>query len=130
MKRTWHDIVGSLEVRVGEHNGEWIEPDGTGLCDSLGCVIEAIGEWSGVNELTLVLRFTSSGYEIPMSMYGGPDNLGWPHEYEDIRTLLDITVIARGRQVATISGEQVIRDAHMSYEDRINASAIDRPWEQ
>lgn len=34
----------------------------------------------------LVINFRSSGYYEPMSMYGGPDNLGWPEEFDDERT--------------------------------------------
>lgn len=35
----------------------------------------------------ITVFFNSKGYYLPMSMYGGPDNLGWPAEGEDERTL-------------------------------------------
>lgn len=53
------------------------------------------GEWSiefcscdehGILGAELVISFVSSGYDQPMSMYGGPDRLGWPAEHEDERT--------------------------------------------
>lgn len=47
----------------------------------------------------LVLHFRSQGYHEPMSMYGGPDNLGWPEEYDDERTLLQAVLEAGGKKI-------------------------------
>ena len=51
-------------------------------------------------EMTLAIEFTSSGFYSPMAMYGGPNNLGHPEEYEDERILkrasLDKTELPTG----------------------------------
>ena len=43
----------------------------------------------------MVIHFNSEGYHDPGSMYGGPDNLGYPPECEDNRTL-DLIVLSTG----------------------------------
>jgi len=40
-------------------------------------------------EAELIIDFRSVGYNDPGSMYGGPDNLGYPPEGDDERTLED-----------------------------------------
>lgn len=54
------------------------------------CVVEVDEDFALLNESfyagdTLEIHFTSSGYWMQASMYGGPDNLGWPAEQEDER---------------------------------------------
>ena len=43
----------------------------------------------GITELEITYR--SNGYWERASMYGGPDNLGWPEEGEDERTIENVT---------------------------------------
>lgn len=40
----------------------------------------------------VLIHFLSSGFYEPMSMYGGPDNLGYPEEGLDERTLDNVHI--------------------------------------
>ena len=40
----------------------------------------------GFSAYELVINFSSVGYHLDASMYGGPDQLGWPSEHEDERS--------------------------------------------
>jgi hypothetical protein len=46
----------------------------------------------GIEYGELTISFVSTGYSDPGSMYGGPDGVGWPPEYDDERTVEYITL--------------------------------------
>jgi hypothetical protein len=85
----WSGVRGSISVEISRDNGEFIDVDGKTLPESVSKELEPI--FIGVKDedvyAELVIDFTSSGYYTPMSMYGGPDHLGWPEEGEDERTI-------------------------------------------
>jgi hypothetical protein len=87
--REWHGVRGSISVEISKVDGEWIDVDGNTLPKSVAAELEPL--FVGVKDedvyAELVIDFTSSGYYTPMSMYGGPDHLGWPAEGEDERTI-------------------------------------------
>jgi len=69
-----------------------------------------IPELNGILELNdsgeLVIDFLSSGYYQPMSMYGGPDHLGWPAEGSEDRELDSARVENTDYDCATLTTEQ------------------------
>ena len=49
----------------------------------------------------------SSGSYEPMSMYGGPDHLGWPEEGCDDRELRGVDVLLNGKKVGSLNKDAV-----------------------
>lgn len=74
----------------------------------------------------LIIDFRSSGFEDPGSMYGGPDNLGYPPEGEDERLielaylkLNDVELQLTNEQQETLFDiyENEINDVELEWDD-------------
>lgn len=73
------------------------------------------------------IDFRSIGYRLEMSMYGGPDGLGWPAEGDDERTLETMVAwTADGCAIPLTPEEQSqvfeafydeVNDAELPYDD-------------
>lgn len=90
-------------------------------------------EQEGV-ELDFNIR--SSGYYEPMSMYGGPDHVGWPEEGEDERTLEGVYILIDGKQLKDASGKPIklskasADELEGLYQEEINEEELpDRDYE-
>lgn len=59
------------------------------IAKALPVVYEILKNWE---DYQLLLYFRSSGYYTPMSMYGGPDHLGWPAEGDDERLMEKVEI--------------------------------------
>jgi hypothetical protein len=79
----------------------------------------------------LVIRFRSTGYSEPASMYGGPQNVGWPAEYDDERTLVDVQlVIDRPSNRTTVFVEEdLAADLFAELLEKIQDADVDREYE-
>ena len=91
---TWNNVPGTCTINFYRDSGVWyventIRPtdyyarEGVprALCATLSNQVD--------DNATLIINFKSSGSHTPMSMYGGPDRLGWPEEHDDERLLED-----------------------------------------
>lgn len=85
----WNNVPGFVSIYLFKDEGEWYVEDTTRneeLTQSVrSCALNSILQKSGEEDANLVLEFKSSGYHQPMSMYGGPDRLGWPEEGDEER---------------------------------------------
>lgn len=77
----WSNVPGMFSIEVTTANGLACELGGKPLPMLSGIIPPG-------DDLELIIEFKSSGYHQPMSMYGGPDRLGWPEEGEDERELV------------------------------------------
>lgn len=66
----------------------------------------------------LIIDFTSSGYDDPGSMYGGPDNLGYPPEGDDERLLESAHLLLDDAELKLTKEQQ--DKLFDRYEDEIN----------
>lgn len=81
-------------------------------------------------EMDVVVDFLSSGYDLPMSMYGGRDHVGWPAEHEDERIVQCISM-TMGAVTVRIKGKKACQAVFDAYEDEIMAADLEMPtrWE-
>ncbi len=97
MQTKWTNVPVSFTVELGrEGEGPWqdltyekelpptVRVEICGLCP-IGC-----------EGLELDFDVYSSGYHQPMSMYGGPDRLGWPEEGDDERECKGVYILEGG----------------------------------
>ena len=81
MKHAWRNVAGKFVVEVYYSNGIVYDIDGYELPELDGALDRV------EDDFELVIEFTSSGYNDPGSMYGGPDGVGYAPESDDERLL-------------------------------------------
>jgi|TARA_Y100000034_G_C6903283_1_gene418429 hypothetical protein len=84
-KRSWSNVPGqiSVELYLGEDGKLYCAHDDKKAPDELIPIVKLDAD----DTVELVIEFASTGYHEPSSMYGGPDNLGHPAEWDDERLL-------------------------------------------
>jgi hypothetical protein len=106
-KHTWKDIPGEAGVDAFLHNKQWLDvQNDQPIPDALAKFLDLFTAY-GIDSLTITLHFTSSGYNVPMSMHGGPDGIGWPEEIGDERTLRKVTITADNPPLDGISRQTI-----------------------
>jgi hypothetical protein len=82
-------------------------------------VFQKIKPYFKENYGELIIHFLCSGYEDSGSMYGGPDNLGWPPESDEERIL----------EKATFNGielpKELAEELFNEYETEIEKTEVD-----
>lgn len=116
---SWNNVQAQFSIEV------WT--DGLRCCDiddkalpMLNIICFAKGFTYG----ELIIDFTSSGYDDPGSMYGGPDNLGYPPEGDDERLLESAHLVDDDGNEIKLSKEQQDQLFDL-YQDEINDTDID-----
>jgi hypothetical protein len=79
----WKSVPGVVSVELRVENGALIEVADEEIAPDF--ILPYIPD--GFTEGELVIEFSSTGYNRPASMYGGPDRMGWDREGDDERTL-------------------------------------------
>lgn len=130
MKNEWRDVPVSFTVEVncecdedGNQTGPWQDLT---YEKELPSVVQAEldklmpGGYEGA-ELDFDVR--SSGYYEPMSMYGGPDHLGWPEEGDDERECLGVYVLLDGKKRIPLS-QTSVRHLEELYQEEIQRAEL------
>ena len=68
----------------------------------------------------LVIQYNSRGYSEPASLYGGSQQIGWPAEGEDYRTLLCVELITEQGKIQL--EEPFDQDVFEWYTDDVEAA--------
>lgn len=110
MKTTRWDTTGVYSVELQVLNGQTCDFDG----NQVECI--SLAEYH-LDYAELVIEFRSKGYHSPMSMYGGPDNLGWPEEGSDERSLESAYLLCDGER--TEIPESTQQATYAAYEPQI-----------
>lgn len=84
MKRKWNKVPGKIRIELYRHEGAIYDARKD---RKLPAFLNGLQD-----DAELVIDFTSSGYYDPGSMYGGPDNLGYPPEGDDERLLVNAEI--------------------------------------
>lgn len=82
MKTSWRNVNGTFSIETYTHGLVALDIDDKPLE-----ILNTFCFINGIGDAELIIEFTSTGYNDPGSMYGGPDNLGWPPEGDDERLL-------------------------------------------
>jgi hypothetical protein len=117
MKRTW-DESGTCSIEVVLEEGElWDiateKPIPAFLVPFLGDALDA----------EIIIDFRAKGYYEPASMYGGPDNLGWPAEGDEERLLDEVYLKVDDKKINL--PEEIQQKVFDHYEDEIENEEID-----
>jgi len=112
---TWNNIPGVLSVELASIRSVISEYDGDEIPALYGIVVPDVDEF--------VIKFVSSGHYQPMSMYGGPDRLGWPEERSDERSLVR-AYLTVGRQEIELPLE-VQQQLFEHYREEIQDAELD-----
>lgn len=117
MKTQWRNVAGTYSIEIYTHELRAYDTDDQELsCLSAFCFVHGIADGE------LIIEFNSSGYNDPGSMYGGPDNLGYPPEGDDER-LLDACYIDDRKVSDAIANElfdlylSQIEEVELVYDD-------------
>lgn len=89
---------------------------------SIQALLPLLQQVDGYGEL--VIEFRSKGYHDPGSRYGGPDNLGYPPEGDDERTLLQAYIYNSPHKIPV--PPQLAQQLWDTYEEQIYEAEIDR----
>jgi len=98
MKTSWSNVAGQFSIEVYLDGDVVRDTDDKELKPLEGIV-------KLDDALELVIDFRSSGYHESASMYGGPDNLGWPEDYADER-LLESAYLTDGKTETKLTQAQ------------------------
>jgi hypothetical protein len=133
MTQRWANVPGSISVEVERNIGGWSELDEKVPIPQVAAD-ELDGLQDGVTGYELVINFLSSGHHTPMSLYGGPDRVGWPEEYEDERTLHSVVAYRemkaggydkQGVKLSKAAGEALMEH----FRARVESAEIEQPEE-
>ena len=80
----WHNVSVPFTVELGYNSDGWQDLT-YGKTLPAALLVELAKLPADCDGCELDFDIRSSGYYEPMSMYGGPDHLGWPEEGEDER---------------------------------------------
>lgn len=105
MKKTWKNVPCELVVEIEIKDGKVWNVTRDLPASKLDEYLKGIPDGDG----ELVIELHCSGYYIPMSMYGGPDRLGWPEE-GDQEFVLDRTYVLIDKTKYPISNGEAIFD--------------------
>jgi len=94
-ERRWNNVSGELKITLYRHEGELYSGQNFYDADDEAptCLLPYVQSDKDDSTYELVIDFLSSGYSKDAEMYGGPDNLGSPSEFEDDRILESVTII-------------------------------------
>ena len=98
MKTSWSNVAGQFSIEVYLDGDVVRDTDDKELKPLEGIV-------KLDDALELVIDFRSSGSHESASMYGGPDNLGWPEDYADER-LLESAYLTDGKTETKLTQAQ------------------------
>lgn len=124
MKRSWN-VTDELpiELYVDEDGSTW-DTDDNDITSILDLTV------LGLEDAELVIEFTSEGYYDSGSMYGGPDNLGYPPEGDDERLLSEAYLCVNGERIKTFClTKQTQQNLFDRYEDNIQDVEVDTDYE-
>ena len=117
---TWKDVTGTVSIELYRFAGMvWDASDDT---EAPVCLLPHVLDCE-----ELVVEFTSSGFSQPMSMYGGPDHLGWPAEMEDERLLARVYFYDGSKPAGQREHplpDDVAAELFEHYRDRIEAAEL------
>jgi len=91
----WNDVAGCV-------GGSLYVEDGKTYNECTATHLKALDKYNfPENEvIEMDIHFLSSGYHLPMSMYGGSQNAGWPEEHSDERLIESIEITAGDLKVS------------------------------
>jgi len=80
------------------------------------------------SQIELAIDFSSSGYDDPGSMHGGLDQLGYPPEGEDERTVTSVKLLLDGKLIGSLSegSKNVNHIVEQEYAKEIKNADTDR----
>jgi hypothetical protein len=116
------NITGNLSIEIGVDGGDAIDSAFNVLPDFLQEVVKNVIPEGDYGELILNIR--ARGCYYPMSMYGGPDNLGWPEEL-DIEHEVEGAYILFNKQKTKLS-DTLYPLLYEHFYDRITDIEFDR----
>jgi hypothetical protein len=96
-KRTWN-VSGTCSIELAIEEGELIaaaseQPIPEFLFPYLDMTFAEDGSGAfhwGMMTCEIIIDFRAKGYELPASMYGGPDRMGWDREGDEERLLDEV----------------------------------------
>jgi len=125
----WKDIPAELniEISVGEFDELYDISHDRDLPEGLESAILEIVPLDIIKggNVELSVDFQSSGMDEPASMYGGPDQLGWPAQNDEERLVKKVSVFVDGKVVGALPPE-VNGIIEQEYAREINGTEIDR----
>lgn len=119
--REWNKQPGSITRAIIINGGTFIDDTSEPFPVPLQGIIPQNPNAS-TGELTI--NYTSTGYHDPGNMYGGPDQLGYPPEGSDERTIVGATYQAYNDNDASDIPEVKINPAHFAVLDKIYGNHI------
>lgn len=85
------------------------------------------GSLRGLRIDSLDFVFRSIGFYQPRSMYGGPDQLGWPEDGDDERELLSVKAESGDRTPVELNHQQIADAlACPAFQQRMNEQELER----
>jgi len=91
---------------------------------------ELVVDLSDLPDYQLVITFRSFGHDDPGSRYGGPDNLGWPPDGEDERTLVEAHILSSSGTIIRLpmAEQQRVFEIFRDEVDDVNLDLPPRTW--
>lgn len=120
MKSKWSNVAGRFSIEAYVNNGQVFDIDDNLIPELQPQALLFSNE---DDPAEIVIDFTSSGYYDSGSMYGGPDNLGYPPEGDDERLLESATLEIDG--VATQLTKEQQDKLFDRYSDEIHDAEIE-----
>ena len=115
--RNWSNVPVTFSREVSPSDGTVFDTDGK----EVAILTPHVGSRE---DLELVIECRSSGYYTEMSMYGGPDHLGWPAESDEERTLI-VAYLEGGPKERVELPKDVQEAVFDLYLDEINKVELD-----
>jgi predicted nucleic acid-binding protein len=101
MKSSWRNVAGQFSIEIYVHDQMVLDIE-----EKERPVLNPQRLYFDAEDVAeLIIDFTSTGYEDSGSMYGGPDDLGWPPEGDEERFLETAYLLLEGVKII-LSKEQ------------------------
>jgi len=86
----WDNVEGVFSIEFYENQGRFLD---VWEDEPIHPIVKKYLDKLGADEHgELVIKFKASGYHDQGSMYGGPDNLGWPPESDEERVVTEVYI--------------------------------------
>ena len=119
----WHDVSVDFTVELGYDEDGWTDLTYQKPLPA-ALLVELAKLPADCDGCELDFDIRSSGYYEPMSMYGGPDHLGWPEEGEDERTVEGVSLyFGRGKKPIPLY-KTLADELEGLYQEEINSAEL------
>jgi len=133
----WNKTPGELyiEIQEGSMGGIYDITNDRYMSSELSLAISESVPFEKIKQnhgIELAIDFSSSGYNDPGSMYGGPDNVGYPPEGEDERTVTSVKLLLDGALIGSLSedSKNVNRIVEQEYTEEMKNADLDIEYDE